>query len=158
MNDVPQPYRLLFVCTGNTCRSPLAEALARREIAARGWRHVEVGSAGVSAFDGSPASDGSLRVAEAEGLDLSAHRARSLHRAMVDEADLVLTMSSTHVAGVEALGGDDKVELLTRFARGSGVGVPDPFGGDDALYVETFRVLEDLVTRALDRLTPVLDP
>ena len=63
MNDVPieaGPLRVLFVCTGNTCRSPMAEVIARRGVRDRGWEHVEVGSAGVAAFDGAPASGGAI--------------------------------------------------------------------------------------------------
>ena len=158
MSETPEPYRLLFVCTGNTCRSPLAEALARRELEARGWSQVEVASAGTSAMDGAPASDGSLRAAARNGLDLSGHRARFLTPAMVDEADVVLTMSASHLMRVLGLGGEDKAEILTRFVGGGERGVPDPFGGDDRVYGETFHVLEDLVTRALDHLATIVDP
>lgn len=158
MSDSAQPFRILFVCTGNTCRSPLAEVLARRELDRRNWTHVRVSSAGTSALEGAPVSDGSLRVAAARGLDLSGHRARPLDPAVVDEADVVLTMSASHAARVVALGGDGKVDLLTRFVGGSEGGVPDPFGGDDAVYDETAAVLEALIERALDRLAPVLDP
>ena len=57
MNDPSDgPFRLLFVCTGNTCRSPMAEVIARRRVAELGWDRVDVRSAGVAAFDGSPAS------------------------------------------------------------------------------------------------------
>lgn len=150
--------RILFVCTGNTCRSPLAEALARREIRDRGWTTVDVASAGIAAWPGSPASEGSLRAAEANGLDLSGHAARLLDAELVGESDVILTMSPGHVERVVALGGDGRVDLLPRFVGEASGGVPDPFGGDASVYAETYRVLESLVVRALDRVSAVVDP
>ena len=79
--------RLLFVCTGNTCRSPMAEAIARREAIARGLGDVEVASGGTSAWDGAPASDGALLVAMERGLDLSTHRSQQVTRDLVAEQD-----------------------------------------------------------------------
>ena len=170
--DAAEPFRVLFVCTGNTCRSPLAEAVARRGLAARGWTHVEVASAGVATMDGLPASEGAQRVAEERGLDLSGHRSTRLTGRGVAAADLILTMSSGHLARVEELGGKDRAHLLTAFARESGgntdpgpdeiprgeraapsgAGVPDPFGGSDEVYRETLAVLEELVDATLRRL------
>ena len=72
--------RVLFVCSGNTCRSPLAEALFRRLLDESGRNDIEVLSAGTGAYEGSPASEGAYLVAIEAGLDLSAHRARLLDR------------------------------------------------------------------------------
>jgi protein-tyrosine-phosphatase len=83
---------VLLVCTGNICRSPLAEALLRREVAAR-HLEVEVSSAGTGAWDGAPASEGAYLVGLEHDLDLSAHRARMLTRDVIKRADLILTMA-----------------------------------------------------------------
>lgn len=159
------PFRILFVCTGNTCRSPLAEALARREADARGWTHLSASSAGVAAGGGSPASSGSLAAAEQVGLDLSAHGSTQLTAELVADADLVLTMSPHHLFAVIELGGGGHATLLSAFAEGresedafDAPGVPDPFGGPLEEYQQTRDHLEVLVRQVLDRLEPVLAP
>lgn len=160
-----EPFRILFVCTGNTCRSPMAAALARDEVERRGWRDVEVDSAGVAAAAGGPASAGTLEVAARHGLELDGHRSRPLTPYVVEESDLILTMSSAHLDAVRALGGGDRASVITAFAEGRegdpewrGAGVPDPFGGDDAAYEATYRALKVLVRQVLDRLAPVVSP
>ena len=158
-----EPFRLLFLCTGNTCRSPLAEVIARRELERLGWSGVEVSSAGVAAGAGEPASGGALRAAARHGLALEAHEARLLTSEIVDAADLVLAMSPGHLPRAAHLGGDAKAVLLTEFAAGQDpVGIPesvlDPFGGPDEVYEATYQLLERLVVRALQRLAPIVAP
>jgi protein-tyrosine-phosphatase len=160
--DRPEAYRLLFVCTGNTCRSPLAEALARGEAERRGWSHLEVASAGVSAVAGQGASEGALRVAERHGLPLDAHRSRPLTADLTAWADLILVMSPGHLRRVSELGAGERASLVDAFAHPDaaeeGRGVPDPFGGGDEDYEDTYVVLAGLVRDALDRLEPILAP
>ncbi len=159
----PEPattYNLLFVCSGNTCRSPMAAAVARAAIAQRGWRHVAVQSAGLSALAGSPAADNAIRVAGERGLDLSAHQAQPLTPELVDWADLVLGMSPSHLIGIADMDGADKAALMTDFVEGPGLGRPieDPIGGDTETYRRTLFQVTAAVEGILRRLEPILAP
>ncbi|MFN2389028.1 MAG: hypothetical protein ABR575_05410 [Actinomycetota bacterium] len=103
---------LLVVCTGNICRSPTAEGLIRRGVAARGCRGVEVGSAGTWASAGERATAAARAVAAARGVDISAHRARPLEPGLLVAADLVLAMTSVHRREILALAPDVDAKLV----------------------------------------------
>lgn len=143
---------LLFVCTGNTCRSPLAEVIARRLIRDRAIAALTVGSAGTSAWSDTPASDGAMLVALEHGVDLGDHRARQLVAEIVAHADVILTMGPQHLDRAEALGGVGRSALLTEFAGGIVRAISDPFGGDLEVYRATFAELETEIIAVLDRI------
>jgi len=124
---------VLFVCTGNTCRSPMAAAMFTDLIEQAGKAGAKAFSAGISAYPGMPASPEAIRVMDERGIDIGDHRTRLLTPDLIEEADLILCMSRGHLAAVRALSAGDKAWLLSGYAAGENVDIEDPFGrGIDA--------------------------
>lgn len=137
---------ILVICTGNTCRSPMAEALIRERLGELGV-NVRVSSAGIFA-DGSPASDNS-RVAMAEvGIDISYHKSRQVTKEMIENADLILTMTNGHkitvLSAVPQAAG--KVFTLAEYS-GEERDVTDPFGGS----IDDYRYCRNEIDRMVDK-------
>lgn len=144
---------LLLVCTGNTCRSPMAEVLAEDLLAKKhgvsrdrlAGAGVRVGSAGIMTGGGAPASPEAVVVMRERGLDLSGHVSRPLSRELVQDADLILTMTRGHLEGLLTLVPDarDRAGLLD--VEGD---IEDPIGQS----IEVYREVADRMVVCLDQV------
>ncbi len=138
---------ILFVCTANICRSPVAEALMRDRLQRRGLEEWTAGSAGTWALVGHSAAENSIRLIAERGHDLKAHRARMVDGALIEQADLVLCMEPGHQESIAAEFADHKhkVYLLSEMIGGSHR-IPDPYGQ----AIEEYRAMIAEVTRIID--------
>lgn len=147
--------KLLFICTGNTCRSSMAEALAGRLLEDRfgAGGNIEVYSAGLAASPEEAASPFAVEAMAWKGIDMSDYRAAMLTLEMVQAADLVLTMTRGHLKQVNMMfpGHTGKTFTLADFA-GSGSDIADPIGQPLDVYRQCACSLEELIARVLDGL------
>jgi len=142
--------RIVFVCSGNTCRSPMASALARKHLP---W--AQVLSAGVATVTGLPASIGAMDAIQEFGLSLDDHQSRPVSLYLLQEAELVLCMGGSHKRALLDYypEGADKIFTLAEFVE-SGSDIPDPFGMPVEEYIKCAGELERLILLLAEKCAP----
>ncbi len=149
--------RFLFVCTGNTCRSPMAEGIFRKYLAEKAQCNIDeierigyrVNSAGIMGSTGFPASPEAVAACVMKGIDIKAHRNKGLSRELVEESDFIFAMEQVHRRRVIAL--EPKAEAKCLLLAGE-KGVPDPIGRSQEFYNYCANMIEKAVQERIGEL------
>ncbi len=147
---------ILFVCTGNSCRSIMAEGLMKKYLKALGKDNIEVVSAGVGAIDGFPPTEETIETMKKEGVDVSGYRSKKITQEMIKSADLILVMEAPHKDIVARFvpGAAPKTYLLKEFLvekldknYPDSHNIPDPIGRPMDYYKLSFEIIKNQIER-----------
>ena len=141
--------KILFVCTGNTCRSPIAQGLARKILPER----FEILSSGISAGDGQPVNEKAVQVLKDKGIDISSRKSVNLHKGLLEDADYIFTMTKSHEMYLHHAYPDfqSKIKRLGDYV-GYDTDISDPWGGSLDDYRNCANELEVLIHKLADKL------
>lgn len=142
---------ITFVCTGNTCRSAMAEGLFKKILSERGITDISCRSCGLAAYTGDSASPQAVEVCAERGIDLSTHRATVFNEYIFDETDIMVCMTESHKGAVMS------VKPTFRVIVPEG-GVPDPYGGTVEIYRDCADKLEAFLEKFIDSITMNIEP
>lgn len=150
-------YLVTIVCSGNTCRSPMAEGILRKALAEREVTGIKVISAGTLGIVGAPATAMAVEVARAHDVDISRHLSEDFVSKIARGSDLILAMAREHYDAALELGApEENVYMLKTFPRRTkdfhSTSVPDPIGGDRQIYERAFLQIDDALQQSVGEI------